>query len=106
VNIDDATAVMKCRPRGLTFPRRRRGHRIASRYRIMGIPTHYFIGRDGKIQEIRLGGLQPEDMDTFVAGIMEGRTPSDGDQALSRRAGPESTADTSGAGSIRRGPRR
>jgi cytochrome c biogenesis protein CcmG/thiol:disulfide interchange protein DsbE len=74
VNIDEgATAVKDYAARvGLTFPAVADSDTaIASRYRIMGIPTHYFIGRDGTIQQIRLGGLQPQDMEQLVAGIMQ-----------------------------------
>lgn len=74
VNIDeDATAVKDYAARvGLTFPAIADADTaIASRYRILGIPTHYFIGRDGTIQEIRLGGLQPQDMEQLVARIIQ-----------------------------------
>jgi hypothetical protein len=30
---------------------------LASRYRVLGPPTHLFIGRDGTSRTIRLGGL-------------------------------------------------
>jgi peroxiredoxin len=43
---------------------------IASTYRTLGIPTHFFIGPDGRIREIRIGALHPEDMDQAVAAIM------------------------------------
>lgn len=43
---------------------------IASAYRILGIPTHFFIGADGRIRAVRIGALHPNDMDTLVASIM------------------------------------
>lgn len=43
---------------------------IADAYRTMGIPTHYFIGRDGKIRDIRIGALAKDDMDREVAALM------------------------------------
>ena len=43
---------------------------IASTYRTMGIPTHFFIGADGKIREIRIGALHRDDMDRAVAALM------------------------------------
>ncbi len=43
---------------------------IASRYHILGIPTHYFIGRDGTIREVRLGGLHPDDMDRSISRLL------------------------------------
>lgn len=44
--------------------------RIADRYHILGIPTHYFIGRDGVIREVRLGGLKPAEMERLVGEIL------------------------------------
>jgi cytochrome c biogenesis protein CcmG/thiol:disulfide interchange protein DsbE len=56
---------------GLTFPIAvDQNTVIASRYRTLGIPTHYFIGRDGKIRDIRIGALHPDDMDREVAALM------------------------------------
>jgi len=43
---------------------------IASSYRTLGIPTHFFIGPDGRIREVRIGALGPADMDRAVAAIM------------------------------------
>jgi cytochrome c biogenesis protein CcmG, thiol:disulfide interchange protein DsbE len=43
---------------------------IASTYRTMGIPTHFFIGADGTIKEVRIGALNRGDMDRAVAAIM------------------------------------
>jgi cytochrome c biogenesis protein CcmG/thiol:disulfide interchange protein DsbE len=73
VNIEeDAQAVKDYAARaGLTYPAvADPSTTIASRYRILGIPTHYFIGRDGKIAAIRVGGLQPQDMEQLVSGIL------------------------------------
>lgn len=44
---------------------------IASRYRILGVPTHYFLTSDGVIQEVRLGGLPAETMDALVRSILD-----------------------------------
>jgi peroxiredoxin len=44
---------------------------IASRYRTLGIPTHFFIAPDGIIKEVRLGGLPPEEMERLVKGILQ-----------------------------------
>ena len=43
---------------------------IAAAYRTMGIPTHFFIGPDGKIREIRIGALPWDEMDRAVASLM------------------------------------
>lgn len=44
---------------------------LASRYRTYGLPTHFFIGPDGTIREVRLGGLPPEEMDRLVRSILQ-----------------------------------
>jgi peroxiredoxin len=43
---------------------------VAAAYRTMGIPTHFFIGADGKIKEVRIGAMHRDDMDRAVAAIM------------------------------------
>jgi cytochrome c biogenesis protein CcmG/thiol:disulfide interchange protein DsbE len=43
---------------------------IAAAYRSMGIPTHFFIGPDGKVREVRIGALSKDDMIRAVAAIM------------------------------------
>jgi cytochrome c biogenesis protein CcmG/thiol:disulfide interchange protein DsbE len=57
---------------GLTFPITvDQQEAIAAAYRTMGIPTHFFIGRDGKIRQVRIGALSREDMDKAIAGILD-----------------------------------
>lgn len=56
---------------GLTFPIAVDPNAdVAAAYRTMGIPTHVFIGPDGKIREIRIGALSKDDMARAVAAIM------------------------------------
>ena len=43
---------------------------IAAAYRSMGIPTHFFIGPDGRVREVRIGALAKDDMARAVAAIM------------------------------------
>ncbi len=43
---------------------------IASKYRTMGIPTHFFIGADGKIKDVRIGALDPATMDSEIQTIL------------------------------------
>jgi len=43
---------------------------IAGAYRIVGIPTHIFVGRDGLIREIKIGALSKDEMESAVAGIL------------------------------------
>jgi peroxiredoxin len=57
---------------GLTFPQvADPSTTIASRYRILGVPTHYFISPDGIIEEVRLGGLPPAEMERLVGTISQ-----------------------------------
>ena len=56
---------------GLTFPIAVDPNAdIAAAYRSMGIPTHFFIGSDGKIREVRIGALSRDDMARAVAAIL------------------------------------
>jgi cytochrome c biogenesis protein CcmG, thiol:disulfide interchange protein DsbE len=56
---------------GLTFPITvDQNEAIASAYRTMGIPTHFFIGADGRIREVRIGALSKEEMDKSIATIL------------------------------------
>jgi len=56
---------------GLTFPIAvDQQAAIADAYRTMGIPTHFFIGPDGRIREVRIGALSKDEMDAAVAAIM------------------------------------
>ena len=70
---EDAQAVRDYSDRvGLTYPQiADPSTTIASRYRILGIPTHYFIAPDGLIKEVRLGGLPPAEMERLVGGILQ-----------------------------------
>ena len=44
--------------------------KIASAYRLMGVPTHVFIGRDGLIKEIKIGALAKDEMEAAVQAIL------------------------------------
>jgi cytochrome c biogenesis protein CcmG/thiol:disulfide interchange protein DsbE len=45
--------------------------KIGGAYRLVGIPTHLFIGRDGLIREIKIGALSKDEMEQAVAGILK-----------------------------------
>ena len=45
---------------------------IADVYRTYGIPIHFFIGRDGTIQDVRIGRLTPSDMEQLVQKLVNG----------------------------------
>ncbi len=36
----------------------------------MGIPTHFFIGADGKIKDVKIGALDPATMDSEIASLL------------------------------------
>jgi thiol-disulfide isomerase/thioredoxin len=42
---------------------------FTERYRITGLPTHYFIARDGSIRDLAVGGLKPNAMRSRLAKI-------------------------------------
>jgi cytochrome c biogenesis protein CcmG/thiol:disulfide interchange protein DsbE len=55
---------------GLTFPKvADPDTRIASAYRVNGIPAHFFIDRTGVLRSMKTGGLSPEHMDTALSEI-------------------------------------
>ena len=43
--------------------------RITERYRITGLPTHFFIDRSGTIRDLAIGGLKPNGMRARLAKI-------------------------------------
>ncbi len=46
------------------------GTDIAANYRIVGIPTHFFVDRDGVLREWRIGALSKKNMEKKVDEIM------------------------------------
>jgi len=42
---------------------------IASRYRILGIPSHFFIDREGVLREMKIGSLDQAAMERAVEGV-------------------------------------
>jgi len=44
--------------------------RIAAQYRILGIPSHFFIDANGVMQQIKVGSLDPASMEAALAGIV------------------------------------
>lgn len=45
--------------------------RIAAEYRILGIPSHFFIDATGVLRQIRIGSLDPTSMEAAIAGISD-----------------------------------
>jgi cytochrome c biogenesis protein CcmG, thiol:disulfide interchange protein DsbE len=43
--------------------------KIASQYRILGIPSHFFIDKDGILRQVKVGSLDPASMDAAIQGI-------------------------------------
>jgi cytochrome c biogenesis protein CcmG, thiol:disulfide interchange protein DsbE len=55
---------------GLTFPTVADPQtRIASAYRVLGIPAHYFIDRNGVLRDMKTGSLSPEKMRDAVRAV-------------------------------------
>ena len=48
---------------------------VSAQYRIVGIPTHYFIDRDGVLREIRIGALNKKGMEERVRSLLEDGGP-------------------------------
>jgi len=46
--------------------------KIADQYRVYGIPIHFFVGRDGRVREVRIGRLTPGDMEQLVRQLVDG----------------------------------
>src|SRR5439155_9169061 len=44
---------------------------ITERYRITGLPTHYFVDRAGIIRDLAVGGLKPNAMRARLAKITQ-----------------------------------
>ncbi|HEY3334596.1 MAG TPA: TlpA disulfide reductase family protein [Candidatus Limnocylindrales bacterium] len=56
----------------LTFPIAvDQADKVASAYQTLGIPTHFFIGADGRIEQIRIGALSKDDMDRAAAALVD-----------------------------------
>lgn len=63
---------------GLTYPKiDDSGGDIASKYRIVGIPSHFFIDGSGVLRGIRISSLDPETMEDNLAqiGVNVARSP-------------------------------
>jgi peroxiredoxin len=57
---------------GLSFPIAvDEATRIAGAYQTLGIPTHFFIGADGRIEQIRIGAMSRDEMDRAVAALLD-----------------------------------
>jgi cytochrome c biogenesis protein CcmG/thiol:disulfide interchange protein DsbE len=68
---EDSTTVRDYANRvGLTYPKvADPDTRIASAYRVYGIPAHFFIDANGILRAIKTGGLSPEQMDAALTQI-------------------------------------
>jgi peroxiredoxin len=48
---------------------------IAANYRVLGIPTHIFVDREGIVREIRVGAMSKKTMETKLAQIIGSAQP-------------------------------
>ena len=56
---------------GLTYTRiPDPSEKLATEYRILGIPTHYFIDKTGVLRQMRIGSLDPAGMEKALTGIV------------------------------------
>ena len=70
---EDSAAVQDYANRvGLTFPKvADPDSRIASVYRVYGIPAHFFIDKAGILRSMKTGGLSPDQMDAALTEISQ-----------------------------------
>jgi peroxiredoxin len=67
---DESTIEDYAKRAGLTYPKvDDSDSRIASSYRIVGIPSHFFIDSAGVLRALRIGTLDTEGMDTALEEI-------------------------------------
>ena len=43
---------------------------FTEKYRVSGLPTHYFIGRDGTLRDLAIGGLKPNGMRSRLTKLL------------------------------------
>jgi peroxiredoxin len=56
---------------GLTYPKiPDPTQRLAAEYRILGIPSHFFIDRAGVLRQLRIGSFDPPAIETAVQAIL------------------------------------
>jgi cytochrome c biogenesis protein CcmG/thiol:disulfide interchange protein DsbE len=70
ISEDSATAGDYADRTGLTYPTVADPNtRIASAYRVLGIPSHFFIDRTGVLHSMRIGSMSPDTMSRAVRAI-------------------------------------
>ena len=70
INEDAATVKDYAQRIGLTYPAVADPQTdIASAYRVIGIPAHFFIDRTGVLRDARTGSMSSQDMDQALQGI-------------------------------------
>ncbi|HYO19208.1 MAG TPA: TlpA disulfide reductase family protein [Dermatophilaceae bacterium] len=70
ISEDSATVLEYATRIGLTYPQvTDPDTRIASAYRVNGIPAHFFIDKSGILRSQKTGGLNPETMDAALREI-------------------------------------
>jgi peroxiredoxin len=57
---------------GLTYTKiPDQSQRIAAQYRILGIPSHFFIDRIGVLRQLRIGSFDPTGIETALQAILQ-----------------------------------
>lgn len=71
ISEDSATVADYARLTGLTYEKVADPDReLADRYRVVGLPTHFFIDRRGVVREVRVGSLDPDGIRQALAAIL------------------------------------
>lgn len=70
---EDAKTVVDYADRaGLTYTKiPDQNERIAAQYRILGIPSHFFIDKAGVLRQLRIGSFDPAAIETAVTAILQ-----------------------------------
>ena len=73
VNLDESTVTINNFIRGMniTFPILLDKNVVRKQYGVYNYPTTFFISRDGRIQDIKVGGMTEEDIEQRILKLME-----------------------------------
>jgi hypothetical protein len=70
INQDTATVVDYANRVGLTYTKiADSDDQIATNYRILGIPAHFFIDRDGVLRQLKVGTLDAATMQSILTEL-------------------------------------
>lgn len=68
---DTPTVADYSRRLGITYPEvADPSKEISASYRVLGVPSHFFIDRQGVLRSTSVGAITPDEIDTQLAGIL------------------------------------